>query len=191
MLPIPSIRVNRRHSGCTAAASYYSASSAVTLSAGEGSCRSRKRQLVHLIYLPYFSFFNSPGFPTITICKPISHFRELHHFHLPSQSSHSQTVRAMSDPYNQYPQQGYAPQGQYNQGYPQQQYPQQGHSPYPPQDQGYAAPAAPQYNDQAYGQNYGPPATGGFQHGQIAGQQYTGDYNNNNNHNQYAQQQGH
>lgn len=79
---------------------------------------------------------------------------------------------------------------QYNQGYgQQQQYPPQGHSPYPPQggydqggyqQQGYQQPQQ-QYGQQGYGEQqgynsqYGPPAQGGFQHGQQSGQHV--DYN--------------
>jgi hypothetical protein len=82
----------------------------------------------------------------------------------------------MSDPYNnQYSQQynsGY-PTPQYNspapgQGYPppEQQYQQPG---YPPQQQGGAASGYyGEQQPQQYQQQYGPPAQGGFQHGQQA-----------------------
>jgi hypothetical protein len=81
---------------------------------------------------------------------------------------------------------------QYNQGYGQQpQYPPQGHSPYPQQggydqggyqQQGYQQPQQ-QYGQQAYGDQqgynsqYGPPAQGGFQHGQQQQVGQYGDYN--------------
>ena len=70
----------------------------------------------------------------------------------------------MSDPYNQYGQQGYGQQGYPQQGQYGQQY-----------GQGYGqAPPAPQYGDapQGYGpprraDSFGPPQQGGFQHGQY------------------------
>ena len=68
----------------------------------------------------------------------------------------------MSDPYNQYPPQGYGgynqqPQygGDYNQGYGQQQGQYGGQNEF----------GAPRRQD-----SYGPPAAGGFQHGQAGGQ---------------------
>jgi hypothetical protein len=112
----------------------------------------------------------------------------------------------MSDPYNQYPHQyggspapsGYGQQGQHDPNYPQG----QSQGQYPPQhQQGWgSAPPAPTYGDdnqygqqqqsygqeQGYGQHqgqgYGPPATGGFQHGQSTqhqdpNQQQYGGYN--------------
>ncbi|CAF9931072.1 MAG: hypothetical protein GOMPHAMPRED_005810 [Gomphillus americanus] len=83
----------------------------------------------------------------------------------------------MSDPYNQYPPQGhyghspapsggygapsYQQQGGYNQGYPQQQ---QGYG------SGYGSPAPSEFGPPQRRDSYGPPASGGFQHGYEGGQ---------------------
>lgn len=86
----------------------------------------------------------------------------------------------MSDPYNQYPPQGY------NQGYGQQQGYNQGYG-----QQGYPPPA-PQYGDapQGYGppqrvNSFGPPGAGGFQHGQHGQQMGAYDASNPQGHPQY------
>ncbi|KAI9716253.1 MAG: hypothetical protein M1812_005478 [Candelaria pacifica] len=97
----------------------------------------------------------------------------------------------MSDPYNQYPPNYGSPapsQGHYPQqgpGYDQQQQQPGGNYGYPPQQPGYGygaptpdqqggyPPPAPSYGEAPYGQpnaGYGPPAQGGFQHGQQATQ---------------------
>jgi hypothetical protein len=80
----------------------------------------------------------------------------------------------MSDPYNQYPPQpphysSPAPSGGYGQPPYQQGYDQGYNQGYPPQQHQYGQP------DQGFGpprrqDSYGPPAAGGFQHGQEGGQ---------------------
>ena len=96
----------------------------------------------------------------------------------------------MSDPYNQYPGPNYSSPPPAGQGYPPpgQQY---GHNQgYEQQGQGYGQPSYPQHQ-QSYGtpgaEAYGPPQTGGFQHGDQQVGQY-GAYDASNPHGQQGYQ---
>jgi len=98
------------------------------------------------------------------------------------------------DQYNQYPQGGYGqPQGGY-QDQSQQQYggyqqqPQYGQQPYGQQQGGYGGPE-PGFGPPARTDSFGPPAAGGFQHGQQGGQYGAYDASNPQGHGGYYGQQ--